>query len=221
MKRALARKLRTKLMFGLAVAVVLAATTTAVVLAAQSGAHHHKASALASAAGYLGVSRAQLKSELRSGKSLAQIAGATSGRSSAGLLQALEATAREKLAAAAAKLQARVTAQVDRVGGPATLRARVRTLALAAGYLGASATQLRAELRAGKTLAQIAKRSAGRSEAGLIEALVAARRTALAAAVKNGTITKARADAALPKLLRHVTAQVNRVQRKRGSSARG
>ncbi len=165
------------------------------------------------------MSPTQLRSELRSGKSLAQIADATSGRSEAGLIAALEAAGRERLSAAAAKLPSVITAEVDRAGGPTGAsasgrprRGHARALSAAAGYLGVSAAQLRGELRSGKTLAQIANATSGRSEAGLVQALVAARKASLATRVSAGKITQAQANAALPKLAARVTAEVNRVR---------
>ena len=72
--------------------------------------------------------------------------------------------------------------------------------------------QLRAELRSGRTLAQVASATGGKSEAGLIEALVAAKKAALQASVRAGTITQAQANARLPKLLSSVTARVKRAK---------
>jgi hypothetical protein len=102
-----------------AVAAVVAGVTAAAVMAAQpafhpharhhhNGAHHRQGGLLAAAASYLGSSRVQLRTELSSGKSLAQIADATSGKSSQGLIQSLEAAAKRKLAS-------RIAARVNRV----------------------------------------------------------------------------------------------------------
>jgi hypothetical protein len=63
----------------------------------------------------------------------------------------------------------------------AAARARARDLATAAtvaAYLGTSPAALSSELSGGKTLAQIADGTAGKSKAGLIDALVAAERRA-------------------------------------------
>jgi hypothetical protein len=205
------RPFKRKLLLALAACAVLAGATTAVVMAAQpssrssSAAHPHRGGLLASAAGYLGVTPVQLRSELRSGRSLAEIANATTGKSAAGLIAAVEAAQHAKLAALAASVPARVTAEVN------APRHRNRRLAAAAGYLGISAAQVRSELRSGHTLAQLAAASPGRSQAGLVEALVAARKTALAAEVAAGTITQAQANAIAGKLARRVTAQVTRV----------
>lgn len=213
--------MKNKLWMIVAVVAVLAGVTAAAVMAAQPASHpharhHHKGShrrqgsLLAAAASYLGSTPAQLKSELGSGKSLAQIADATSGKSSQGLIQALEAVDKQKLASAAASLQAHITAKVDRPGGGiggggAAVRA-------ASSYLGLSVSQLRTELRSGKTLAEIAKATAGKSEAGLIEALLAVRQARLAKEVQAGAITHAQASARLPKLASLIAARVNRVE---------
>ena len=82
---------------------------------------------LAAAASYLGISQADLQTKLQSGQTLAQIAAATSGKSRDGLIAALVADAKAKIAAAqtagtitAAQatqltndLQDRITEQVD------------------------------------------------------------------------------------------------------------
>jgi hypothetical protein len=206
--RVIGRRLKRRLMMGVAVAAVLAGGTAAVVMASQSSAHHNRAGTLATAAGYLGISQAQLRSEISSGRSLAAIAGATSGKSAAGLIATLEAARKQKLASAAAKLPSRIAAEVEQthrhaVGGQT--RAAI-------DYLGLSRKQLRAELRSGRTLAQVAGATAGKSEAGLIEALVAGKKAALRESVKAGTITQAQANARLPKLLVGVTARVKRAR---------
>ncbi len=223
-------RLKHKLLIGVAVVAVAGGVTTAVVMAAQPAASHHRGGTLATAAGYLGSTPVQLRGELRSGKSLAAIADAAPGKSEAGLIAALEAASKQRLAAAAAALPRLIAAEVDRAGGPAARHGRAgahvagrgHALAAAAGYLGLSTTQLRGDLRSGHTLAQVAKETAGRSEAGLIEALVAARKAALATKVKAGRITPAQAASVpVPVLVKRVTAEVNRVHSKRAAAARG
>jgi hypothetical protein len=51
--------------------------------------------------------------------------------------------------------------------------ARGKGLSTAARYLGVSTARLREQLRSGNTLAHIASATSGKSEAGLIEALIA------------------------------------------------
>jgi hypothetical protein len=115
-----------RLWMSVAVIAVVAGITAAAVMAAQPASHPHahhyhrkglhkrKGGLLTTAAGYLGSSPAQLRGELSSGKSLAEIANATSGKSSQGLIEALEAADRRRLASVAARLQTRITARVDR-----------------------------------------------------------------------------------------------------------
>jgi hypothetical protein len=221
------RRLKRKLLLGVALVAVLAGVTAAVVMAAQPGAktHHHgkgHSGPLVTAAGYLGLSTAQLRSDLQSGKSLGEIANATAGKSEAGLIEALEAADRQKLASASTALSRRVAAEVSRVGGPPAGPARgtrrhglrARTLSRAAGYLRVSAAQLRQSLQSGMTLAQVAKATNGKSEAGLVEALVAAAKTALAKRVAADRLTQAKANEIAPQLLARVTAEVNRAPRR-------
>ena len=66
--------------------------------------------------------------------------------------------------------------------------------AAAATYLGLSQSDLQTALQSGKTLAQVADATSGKSAAGLIDALVAAEKTELAAAVTAGKLTQAQAD---------------------------
>jgi hypothetical protein len=131
--------------------------------------------------------------QLQAGKTLAQIAGATSGKSTAGLVSALVAAEKTELAAAVtagkltqsqadaitATLEQRFTDLVNGVrpaggppgGGPG--HGHGPGLDAAATYLGISQTSLSTQLEAGKTLAQIANATTGKSAAGLVAALVA------------------------------------------------
>lgn len=186
------------------------------------------------AAAYLGIPRAKLRGELRSGRTLAQVAGSISGRSVAGLTAALLAAGRARLEAEAAaghissaernvrlaRLQRRVTAVVNRsLRGRAALRAR-SDLAAAASYLGIKRAELQKELHSGRTLSQVAAATPGHTSAGLIDALVAARRSKLAAELSAGTITATQEQATLKTLRSRVTAAVNRV-RQTGSAQPG
>jgi hypothetical protein len=216
------RSLKQKVIAGAAVAALVAGGSVAAVSATgqssprrHAGAHRHAQRAhvrdLAAAATYLGISPAQLTSELGSGKTLAQIADATAGKSAAGLTETLIAARKARLAAVTAKLPERVTAEVNRPGGPgsAPLRLahkRVSRAAqltalfsapaglgnVAAGYLGVAPVRLMSQLRSGQTLAQVADATAGKSKTGLIDTLVAARRSKLAAATAAGRLSHAR-----------------------------
>jgi len=148
---------------------------------------------LAAAASYLGTTAASLKTQLQAGKTLAQIAGATNGKSTAGLVSALVLAEKTELAAAVTAgkltqsqadaitptLQQRFTDFVNGVrpaGGPpggGHGHGPGPGLDVAASYLGISQTSLFTQLRSGKTLAQVANGTTGKSAAGLIAALVA------------------------------------------------
>ena len=158
---------------------------------------------------YLGVPASQLQGELRAGKSLAQIAQATHGHSVSGLSSALLASKRARLSKIAAALPQRVQAEVARAGGPGRAgRGLAGRRASVAGYIGISPQELRAELESRKTLTEIA-RAHGRSEAGLVAALVTARRHALERAVSAGRITQQREAALLPMLEARMRKLVN------------
>lgn len=207
------RAIKQKIFATVAVVAVLSGATIAAVTAAQTSGHRRPSGTLASAAGYLGVPSAQLQAELRSGKSLAQIAAQSKGRSAAGLTQALIAQRTARLAAAAAQIPQRVRAEVQRAGGPAEHR-----VSAALSYLGLTRAALQADLRSGKTLAQIASATSGKSEAGLIDALVRARKQALAAKVAAGALTQKQVNARLGGLAERVRLGVER-RRSPGVSA--
>jgi hypothetical protein len=191
---------------GIAVLAALAGGTMAAVTAARPTPHPHPGP-LASAAGYLGVSTPQLKSELQSGKSLAQVASTTGGKSKAGLVDTLVASEKARLSAALGSVRERVERQVDRTGGQVRPGAGV-----VVRYLGLRPVEVQRQRRAGRSLAQIADATSGKSAAGLIEAIVSARKAKLAARVAAGKITPAQQQTRLARLTKHVTAAVNRTK---------
>jgi hypothetical protein len=224
--------LRRGLLIALIAAVVAGGCAAAVIAAEQApraGPAHRGTlrratgeSLLAVAARYLGVQKRQLRLELRSGNTLAQVAEGTPGRSASGLIDTLVSTFTAKLGAAVAagrlapqaqsrllaRLHARVTAAVERVH-PRGGRGRPR-LALAARYLGIPLVQLRSELRAGRTLAQIADATPGRSASGLIAALLARVRARIDAQLAAGEAAQGRRRMWLSQLERRLQALVNR-----------
>jgi len=161
--------------------------------AARDDAHHGPGDDLDAAAAYLGSTTDALLTQLKSGKTLAQVADATSGKSTAGLIAAL--VTHEKAELVDAVKAGRLTqAQADTIGASLTQRFTdfvngVRPamgpgghgpghdhsdgIQVAATYLGISLDSLRTQLQAGKTLAQIANATSGKSASGLIDALVA------------------------------------------------
>jgi hypothetical protein len=176
--------------------------------------------ALGAAATYLGLTREQLFAQLASGKSLAEIASATSGKSVAGLKAAIKAEAttdvNEDVAAGRvtaaerdaflADLDARLDALVNHTGfanrGPGfghRHHGAPFAGAAVAKYLGLTQAQLVAQLRSGKSLAEIAS-AQGKSVAGLKDAILAAAKTHLDQAVADGHLTAAQAKQLLTDL---------------------
>jgi len=186
------------------------------------------------AATYLGLSQAVLQTDLQSGQTLAQVANATSGKSSSGLIAALVAAEQTELSAAvtagkltqaqadqvSANLTARVTnlvngvrpAHRDHEGLGRAGRGGADDFAVAATYLGLSQSVLQMDLQSGQTLAQVANATSGKSSSGLIAALVAAKRTELSAAVTAGKLTQAQADQVTATLTARFTDLVNGVR---------
>lgn len=241
----MSRRTKRNALLGVAVAVIAAGAIVAV--ATSSGgsgsspaSHAERASArrrtgsLAVAAAYLGLTRAQLREDEQSGKTLAQIANSTPGKSETGLIAALLSAQTARLNAAVsthqetpaqqqarlAKLHRRLSALVNRVRAArvaGVLSAGV-SLRAASSYLGVSAVQLREELRSGRSLAQVADATSGKSAAGLTEALVSTRKAKLEAAAAAGTITKSRESALISSLPHRVAAAVNRTPKPAGHS---
>src|SRR5712692_4275645 len=90
-------------------------------------------------------------------------------------------------------------------GGP------VGGLDAAASYLGLTEAELRTQLEAGKTLAQVAQ-DKGKSVDGLIQALVDDAQKKLDAAVAAGRLTKDQEQSILSDLKQHITDLVNGVE---------
>ena len=180
---------------------------------------------LPAAAAYLELTPVALRKELRSGKSLAQVATAK-GKSVDGLKSALVAAIKTKVdaARAAGKLDAtRATRLLDRAPRlvermvNAKPRARAQRakaargglLKAAATYLGVTNAQLVTELRAGKSLAQVAT-AKSRSVDGLKQALLAALKQKVDAAVDAGRLDAARAQKLLERAPAHIARLVDR-----------
>ena len=87
-------------------------------------------------------------------------------------------------------------------------RHHLGTKQAAAAYLGLTEAQLRQQLFAGRTLAQIAQEK-GKTVAGLTEAMTAAARKALAEAVAAGRLTKERQAEILADLPARIAAQID------------
>ena len=171
-------------------------------------------------ASYLGLTQAELRAQLKAGKTLAQIASAQ-GKPVSVLEEVIYAGARShldqavadgKLTAAQeqtmlAELKSHLDDIVNHTGPPG---GGVRILATAvAGYLGLSETELRTQIESGKSLAQVAT-AQGKPVEGLKAAILAEAKSHLDQAVTAGKLTAAQAKTILAELTSHIDDLVNR-----------
>jgi ribosomal protein S4 len=173
---------------------------------------------------YLGITAKQLGVELATGKSLAQIATAH-GKTVSGLEQTIESAVKARLDQAVAagaitsqqeqkvltQLHSRLDTLVGRAHPLAALRKGLKLGGLvhvATTYLGVTAQQLRTELEAGKTLAQVATEH-GKTAAGLEQAITSAVKTRLDKAVAAGHLKAQTEQTILTRLGKRLDTLVN------------
>jgi hypothetical protein len=177
----------------------------------------------AAIASYLGLTDTQLRSDLQSGQTLAQIATAQ-GKTVTGLEAAIVADAKTHLDAEIAAgtitsaqetsrladLQSHVADMVNSTGPPAGARGGPGGPggATIADYLGLTQAQLRSDLQNGLTLAQIATVQ-GKTVSGLEAAIVADAKSHLDAAAVAGKLTSAQESSMLADLSSHVADMVS------------
>ena len=187
-----------------------------------------RGSLLQAAATYLGLDRKALVRELRSGKSLAQVANAQN-KGVAGLQAAILAAFKAKVDAAVAAgridsaraqkvlaaAPARIEKLVNRVpkARPEKVRVHARGgfLKAAATYLGLDRKALVQQLRSGKSLAQVASAS-NKSVDGLEAAILASFKAKVDAAVAGGKLDAARAQNLLERAPARIERLVNRAR---------
>src|SRR5207247_10994300 len=155
-----------------------------------------KGSYFTAAATYIGITEAQLRTELGTDKSLADVAIAH-GKTRDGLIAALTAAQQQNIATLVD--QKGVGARPNPANGygpgpgfgrgPGDRNAIGDSEAAAATYLAMTTADLETKMRAGQTLAQIANATAGKSRDGLLNALVTDATAKIDAAQKAGTIT--------------------------------
>ena len=192
------------------------------------GRHHGVKVSLAVAATAIGISDDELRTALRSGQSIAQVA-QSKGVDVQKVIDAIVADARERVAEKVqegdltqahadqrlANLPQRVTDMVNRTGGSRHGPGGHRRhgpgpgLAAAADAIGVSEQDLVTALRSGQSIAQVAQ-SKGVEVQKVIDAIVADARTRLAEKVQSGDLTQAQADQRLANLSARVTDMVNR-----------
>src|SRR5881409_2836239 len=145
----------------------------------------HGADLYSTAATYIGITVDQLRTELGTTKSLADVAVAH-GKTRDGLIQALMAAEQTNLATL---VDQKGAPHGRGPGGPGDRGVIGDSFAAAATYLGTSTADLRTKMQAGQTLAQIAAATAGKTRDGLVAALTADAKAKIAAAQAAGTIT--------------------------------
>jgi hypothetical protein len=188
------------------------------------------ANELAAAAKYLGLSESDLRTKLRDGQSLADVAKAQN-KDVDGLKTAILGAAKTDLDKAVADKKL-TQSQADDIynglkshiddivnadvkmlhrggpGGPGFGFGFGADSAAAAKYLGLDESALRDKLRAGQSLADVAK-AQNKDVQGLEDAIVASQKARLDKAVSDKKLTQAQADDILAKLKSHVADLVN------------
>ena len=151
---------------------------------------------MTAAATYIGITAADLRTQLAAGQSLADVAVAN-GKTRDGLIAALAAAEQQSIATF---VDTKGTANpggpgLGRPGGPRGgfgFGVQGDPLAASATFLGTTTTDLRTKMQAGQTLTQIAT-AAGKTRDQLVQALVADATAKIEAAKTAGTITAAQA----------------------------
>ena len=174
----------------------------------------HRGEGLSTAADALGMTVEELRTELRAGKSIAQVA-ADKGVDVQIVIDALVADATERLEALQASLPERMTELVNRTGwgehdGPRGGHRGPRRIALdtAAEAIGISAADLRTALQDGSTIAEVATAN-GVEVQTVVDALVAEATARIDAAVEDGRLDEERAAEIKAELPDRITARVN------------
>ena len=146
---------------------------------------------MTAAATYIGITPAELKTQLAAGKSLADIAVAN-GKTRDGLIAALVAAEQQALGTFVDHKGTAFPGGPGMPGGPMGrgfgFGLQGDPLATAATLLGTTTADLRTKMQGGQTLAQIAT-AAGKTRDALVQALVSDATAKIEAAKTAGTIT--------------------------------
>ena len=209
----------------LAALVAAAVCAGAAFAGSADAAKRHQGALLRAAAQYIGVSRGELVKEARNGQTLAQIATAhrkTVDGLETAMLAALKtrfdaAVSAKRLTPAQAQARlARAEKLVDRIVnahlGKAALRpVKARLLIRSARYIGVTPKALRTELKAGKSLAQVAT-AHDKTAAGLKDALLKPFQQRLVKASAAGRISSTQAQTRLAKISARLDKIINRTR---------
>src|SRR5205823_1732893 len=188
--------------------VVMSSLPGDITLAVNNHAGIGGANLLTTAATYIGVTEDQLRTELQSGKSLADVAVAH-GKTRDGLIAALTQAATAEITTLVDTKNPFPPRPSGRPGFPGGFRVEGNDLAAAATYLGTTEADLRTKLQGGQTLAQIAAATSGKSRDGLIQALVADATKNIDAAQTAGKLTADQATQLKTNLTQRITQMVD------------
>ena len=194
----------------IAAIAALVAATAALALGAGAAAAADSPSLVDDAAARLGVSPDKLRDAFKAALTARVDAAVAAGRLTP------EQGAKLKARIAAAKglgglrrgFVQRHKAMVGAIAAKARGRGPVAT------YLGMTRAELRAELRSGKSLAQVAA-AEGKTAAGLQAAMLAPVKEALSRAVERGRLTQSRADEILARITERVATAIQKVPKQR------
>ena len=187
--------------------VVMSSLPGGITLAVDQHGAFGGANFLSTAATYIGITEAALRTELQTGKSLADVAVAH-GKTRDGLIAALTQAATSEITTL---VDTKNPIPARPSGAPGFgFRVEGNSLAAAATYLGTTEADLRTKLQGGQTLAQIAAATAGKSRDGLIQALVTDETAKIDQAQKDGKITADQATALKGQVGAAVTMLVDR-----------
>ena len=182
----------------------------------------NKGSYITAAANYIGITEAQLRTELGTGKSLADVAIAH-GKTRDGLIAALTAAQQQDIATLAD--QKGIGARPNPANGygpgpggfgrgPGGKNVTGDSEAAAAAYLGTSEADLETKIRAGQTLAQIANATPGKNRDGLVNALIADATAKIDAAQTAGKLTADQATQLKSNLATRIAQEVDTTGRR-------
>ena len=161
---------------------------------------------LTAAAAYIGISAADLRTQLTAGKSLTDVAVAN-GKTRDGLIAAL-VTAEQQSISTFVDQKGIANPGGPGRGGPGRDGFAGDPLAVAATFLGTTSADLQTKLQSGQTLAQIAT-AAGKTPDALIQALVTDAKAKIAQAKTDGKLTADQATQLESGLTDHLTQLVN------------
>ena len=163
----------------------------------------HGADLMTAAATYIGISTADLRTQLAAGKSFADIA-VTNGKTRDGLIAALTAAEQTSISTFVDQKDMAFPGGPGRGGPGFGFGMQGDPLAAAATFLGTTTADLRTKLQGGQTLAQIAV-AAGKTRDAPIAALVNDAKTRIEAGKTAGKLTADQATKLEADLTAHIT----------------